>query len=375
MTQHLRKRGRSVAIASPVARLVVVLTGAALLLAACSGASDNHEQSPVPPGDPQSTLNPDGPSARSIMNLFTPFFWIAVVIGVLVVGATVYVAVRFRARSDDERPVQVHGHTGIEIAWTVIPAVILAVMAVPTVATIFDLAEQPTEGIDITVTGKQWWWQYEYPDEGIITANEMHIPVNTPVSLHLTSDNVIHSFWVPNLAGKKDVVPGRTHFLKIEADEPGTYLGQCAEYCGLSHANMRLRVIAQPMDEYQAWVESQKGALTADQQKFVEEGVVATYGCTQCHAFVSTTEEPLTTIAPNLTHLAARHTFAGAIFELNEENLREWVRDAPSMKPMQTGSQPGPAPSTRGEVPGMPPFPEMTDDEVDQLVAFLLSLE
>jgi cytochrome c oxidase subunit 2 len=131
-------------------------------------------------------------------------------------------------------------------------------------------------------------------------------------------------------------------------------------------------VIAEPMDEYLAWVEGQKGALTDDQNQLVEEGLVAKFGCTQCHAFVSTTEEPLTSIGPNLTHLAARDTFAGAIFELNEDHLREWVRNAPSMKPMQTGSQPGPAPDTRGEVPGMPAFPEMTDDE---LVDFLLSLE
>jgi cytochrome c oxidase subunit 2 len=367
MTQHSRTRGRRL--------LAAALVASAALLAACSGASDNRTQSSVPPAGQQSTLKAKGPDARSIMDLFTPFFWIGVMIGVVVIAATIFVAVRFRARADDERPVQTHGHTGLEIGWTIVPALILAVMAVPTVAVVFDLAEEPDEGVEILVTGKQWWWEYEYVDEGFVTANEMHIPVGVPVSLRLTSDNVIHSFWVPNLAGKKDVVPGREHFLRIEADEPGLYLGQCAEYCGLSHANMRLRVIAQTPDDYEAWVASQQQGLTAEQQDIVDNGVIAKYGCAACHSFASTTRDVGARVGPNLAHFASRQTFAGAIFDRTDENLAEWVRDAPGMKPMQTGDQPGPAPNTTGLVPGMPAFPSMTDEEVAALVDFLQSLQ
>ncbi len=365
---------------SQTRRTVIVsvgVTAAATLLAACAG-DENTAQDAAPTGADQSTLDAKGPDAQAIMDLFTPFFWVAVVIGVLVVGATVYAAIRFRARSDDDRPIQTHGHTGIEIGWTIIPALILAVMAVPTVATIFDLATEP-EGdvVEIRVTGKQWWWEYDYIAEGVVAANEMVIPVGEPVTLRLTSDDAIHSFWVPNLAGKKDVVPGRVHFLRIEADEPGLFLGQCAEYCGLSHANMRLRVTALERAEYDAWIESQRAGLSGEQLAFIEDpdGVVQTYGCVACHSFASSVEDVTARIGPNLTHLASRESFAGAIFDLTEENLRRWVRDAPGMKPMQTGDQPGDAPSTPGQVPGMPAFPEMTDDEVDALVSFLLTLQ
>lgn len=372
MTHRRKSRGRSLAVAG--------MAAAAVLLTACSDSgSDNRTQDSVPAGVDQSTLQARGPDAQSINDLFVPFFWIAVVIGVIVVGATVYAAIRFRAKGDDDRPVQVHGHTGLEIGWTVVPAVILAVMAVPTVATIFELAERPEgEVVEITVTGKQWWWQYEYENEGLVTANEMHIPAGEPVVLNITATDVIHSFWVPNLAGKKDAVPGRSHFLKIEADEPGEFLGQCAEYCGLSHANMRLRVIAHERSEYDAWVAGQLAPLSPDEVAFVEAGaeeggIIQKYGCTACHSFDPTGEGAQ--VGPNLSHLASRQTFAGAIFDLTEDNLREWLPNAPVMKPMQTSDPQGDAPATPGIVPGMPAFPEMTDAEVDELVTFLLGLE
>ncbi|HEX5615517.1 MAG TPA: cytochrome c oxidase subunit II [Acidimicrobiia bacterium] len=326
----------------------------------------------------QNSLEPRGDSAQKILDLFTPFFWIAVVIGVLVVGATVYVAVRFRARPGrDDNPKQLHGSTPLEVGWTIVPALILAVMAVPTVATIFDLAEDPTgdDVVDIRVIGKQWWWEYEYHDGEIaddsepvfVTANEMHIPVDTPVRLRLESDNVIHSFWVPNLAGKRDLAPGRVHELTISSDTVGVYDGQCAEYCGLSHANMRLRVIVQERADYEAWVAAQQEPLSAAGAEFVTdpEGPIARYGCTACHAFdgvldANGNEVAAARVGPNLTHLGDRTTFAGAIFELNTENLSKWVRNAPDRKPMSP---------TKGV--GMPAFPAMTDDEVAALVDFL----
>ena len=288
---------------------------------------------------------PPGSTRATILHLTLPFFWIAVVIGVGVIGGTIYVALRFREKPGEERAVQqVHGNTVLEISWTVVPAVILAIMAVPTVATIFSLAKKPTgpNVVHVTVTARQWWWEFHYddPGNGIETANELHIPVGTPIALTLETpkcsptpcylDGVNHSFWIPALNGKKDVIPGRTQFLKLEADKPGIYLGQCAEYCGLSHANMRMRVIAQTPADYAAWVESQlKPVATEDALK---AGVDNTsWGCASCHSF-KVGEAGI--VAPNLTHLADRTAFAGDTYLMNYDNLWKWVYDAPSRKPM-----------------------------------------
>ena len=240
------------------------------------------------------------------------------------------------------RPKQTHGNTVLEVSWTIIPALILATMAVPTIATVFELAKKPRgpEVVHITVSARQWWWQFEY-DNGIITANEMHIPVGVPVSLSLvgpplcTGDNcynngVIHSFWIPELNGKKDVVPGRNQFLKLEADRPGTFLGQCAEYCGLSHANMRTRVVAQTMDEYQDWVRRQLQPLPPNVLAQFDE-YNKQWHCLDCH---SVDPKKSGAVAPNLTHLADRCMFAGDIFTTDQKNLENWVHNAPSMKPM-----------------------------------------
>ena len=231
-------------------RRAALVAAGALAVVVLAGCGDS-----TGPDNKQNALQPKGPYANKILDLTRPFFWIAVVVGVGVVGGTIYVALRFREKPGEDRaPKQVHGNTVLEVSWTIIPALILAVMAVPTVATIFDLAKQPTGAnvVHVTVSARQWWWQFHYDDNSNVeTANEMHIPVGVPVALTLKgpppctsagcyANGVIHSFWVPELNGKKDVVPGRTQFLKLEADKPGTYDGQCAEYCGLAHADMRL---------------------------------------------------------------------------------------------------------------------------------------
>lgn len=336
--------------------VVTVVAASAVLLAACGDNGAKYDQN---------ALDPKGDSARKILDLFTPFMIVAFVIGAGVLVALLYAAIRFRAKPGElGNPKQVHGHTGLEIGWTIAPALILVTMAVPTVALVFNLDEKPAgaDVVDITVTGKQWWWEYDYTGDGFRTANEMHIPVDTPVYLTLKSDNVIHSFWVPNLAGKKDVVPGRTHHLTIEADDPGLYLGQCAEYCGLSHANMRLRVIAEPRDEYETWVAHMKQPLSGAAAEFVRDpnGPIARYGCVGCHSFDGV-EGAAARVGPNLTHLASRSTFAGATFELDEQNLRSWIRDAPGMKPNEWKKN-----------VGMPQFPQMTDADLDVLVKYLL---
>jgi cytochrome c oxidase subunit 2 len=308
----------------------VGIAATAIVLAGCS--SNNNKQN---------TLHPAGPAAHKILNLFTPFFWLAVVIGIGVVGMTIFVAVRFRVRPGEDRsPVQTHGNTVLEVSWTIIPFLILMVMAVPTVATIFNLAKTPKgpDVVHIEVAGRQWFWQYTYTDKntGFLTANEMHIPVGRPVLLTLTSNNVIHSFWVPELAGKKDVVPGHPNTLTIEASRPGTFLGQCAEYCGLSHANMRLRVIAQTQADYDQWVQQQQTPLSPAKLQEFEKTISGQWGCTQCHSVTNRVAKPNqvgASVGPNLTHVGDREAFAGDIYPMQLDPLTKWIYDAPHQKP------------------------------------------
>jgi cytochrome c oxidase subunit 2 len=330
-----------------------------VVLASCGGGTG--------PDNRQNALHPAGSAAHKILNLMTPFFWVAVVVGAAVVGMTIFVAVRFRERpGDDERgPVQTHGNIVLEVSWTIIPFLILAVMAVPTVATIFDLAKIPKgpNVIHVDVAARQWFWQYEYTDKGtkFYTANEMHIPVHQPVVLTLTSNNVIHSFWVPALAGKKDVVPGHPNTLTIEADHAGTFLGQCAEYCGLSHANMRLRVIAQSRADYDAWVRQQQTPLSGP--KITQFDTLAKpWGCLSCHSVTNGDKTVTARIGPNLTHVGDRDAFAGDIYPMTLDNLTKWVYDAPGRKPV------GPL------VGWMPSFKQagMTMAQAQQIAKYLL---
>jgi cytochrome c oxidase subunit II len=368
--------------------LVPALVAFALLLAGCSTESG--------PENRQNGLRPKGRYAEKIDNLFSPIFWIAVAVGVLVIAGTIFVALKFRQRpGQDNRPKQTHGSTPLEIGWTIVPALILLIIAVPTVSTIFDLSEKPKNPVEITVIGKQWWWEFEYPksDDGkqVITANEMHIPTGRDVFLTLKACdeslgvteagdpkcNVIHSFWVPELAGKKDVVPGHDNTMKLRADDPGVFLGQCAEYCGLSHANMRFRVVAESPDDYDTWLEGQRGGPTTKLAKSdAEDLFAAKFQCTNCH---TTDDSSLSTYGPNLTHLASRDTFASGTLELSRDNLVKWILDAPSLVPMQSEDCRLPPPAT---CVGMPSFtkdtpkgyPVMKRQEAEALADYLLSL-
>jgi cytochrome c oxidase subunit 2 len=341
---------------------VVALVGACSLLATGCGTK-NH----------QNSLNPDGPAAHTIMNLFTPFFFIAVVIGIGVLAACVILPLKFRKREGNENPKQIHGNTTLEITWTIIPAVILAVMAIFTVPVIFKLAKVPQgpNVVHVNVMAKQWWWEYYYPKEGIYTANELHIPIGRPVVLTLTSDNVIHDFWVPELSGKKDVVPGDPHTEVIQAEHVGVYLGQCAEYCGLGHADMRIRVVAETQAAYDAWVQGEQPPLTASQKAFVVGTLQPTYGCTNCHMFQGVDKAE---VGPNLTHLASRSIFAGGKYALTYDNLWRWVWDAPSRKPNSCPRLPQPDPCRVG-MPSMKASFGMTQSQAQQIAKFLLTLK
>ncbi|MGI8757999.1 MAG: cytochrome c oxidase subunit II [Acidimicrobiales bacterium] len=324
------------------------------------------------PDAPQDALDPAGPYARLLDNLFVPVVWVAVVVFVLVEGVIVYAVVKWRRRpGDDEMPAQLHGNTRLEIGWTILPALVLGLVAVFTIPVIFELNEKPAGALEVTVTGQKYWWGYDYPTQpafgitegdGIVTANELFIPAGQPVYLTLTSPDVIHSFWAPRLNGKRDVVPGREHTWLLEADEPGAYSGQCAEFCGLSHANMRLKVVSLDSDDWDAWVEQMQRDPLEPISGLAAEGftLFEQKGCAGCHqvdgAYETVADD--SPPAPNLTHLFSRDCFAGCIYDLNDRNeLEEWLRN-PQRK---AGS--------------LMVIGELTEPEIDALYAYLETLE
>ena len=282
---------------------------------------------------PQNTLDPAGPVAKKIDGLFHLTFWIAAGVFVLVEFGIVYLVWRYRHRDDRPEPKQVHGNTRLEITWTVLPALLLAFVAIPTFATIFQLAKEPKDAIRVTVIGHQFWWEYHYDDLGVTAANELHMPTGRPVEFTLKSADVIHSFWIPRLSGKHDVEPGRVSRIHMTADKPGTYLGQCAEFCGLSHANMRLRAIAQTPEDFDAWVQAQKQpAAAAPAGTPAADGftLFGAKGCGGCHTVGGVSEGM---VGPNLTHVYSRQAFAGDTFDMTPANLRKWLLDPPGVKP------------------------------------------
>ena len=209
---------------------------------------------------PQSTLAPMSGYARDIDGLFGTVFKFMLLVFVLVEALLLFTIIRHRHRAGAAEPRHTHGHTVLEIAWTIAPALILVFVAVPTIQTIFRTqAPPPADALKVQVVAHQWWWEYRYPDLGIVTANELHVPVGRTVDLELTSADVIHSFWAPRLFGKRDVIPGHTNHIVFAADSTGDYLGQCVEFCGASHANMRLRVLVDGDSGFAAWARARPG--------------------------------------------------------------------------------------------------------------------
>ncbi|MDQ1374624.1 MAG: cytochrome c oxidase subunit [Actinomycetota bacterium] len=313
----------------------------------------------------QNVLDPQGQVARQEDRLWNIVFPIAAFFFFLVMILTIFIAWRFRERDVDAAPKQLHGNTILEAGWTAIPAAILLVVGVLTVTTVIDINRKATgpDTMAVTVIGHQWWWEYKYPAQKVTTANELHIPVGTKVNVRLESADVIHSWWPPKLAGKVDVIPGRVNHMVIEADKPGTYYGQCTEYCGLSHANMRLRVVAMEKAAFQTWAGEQAGPGAKPADGTTAAAGAALFrakGCSGCHTVQGYS---VGAVGPNLTHFASRQTFAGAIFDRNNENLRRWLLDPPKEKPMKPD---------KGL--GMPNL-HLTDDEITKLIAYLDTLK
>jgi cytochrome c oxidase subunit II len=267
--------------------------------------------------------------------------------------------IRFRARSDDDAPKQIHGNTKLELTWTILPALLLAGIAIPTVKMVFDTNTFPKDALTITTTGHRWWWQFGYDGTPVQTANELHIPSGEKVVLQLTSVDVIHNFWVPELAGKIYAIPGRHNRLLIEADQPGTYFGQCAEYCGTSHANMRIRVVVQTPADYQTWVSQQEHPPptppASDAAATAGLGLFSQRGCSGCHTISGISSG---VVGPDLTHFKSRSVFAGSIFANNDNDLRAWLANPPGEKP--------------GSV--MPNL-NLSQDDINKLTAYLDTLK
>jgi cytochrome c oxidase subunit 2 len=372
---------------------------------------------------PQDTFRPAGENARKIDNLQRPVFIVAGVVGVIVFAAILYCVIKYRDRGQ-EMPLQTHGKPWLEILLTIIPAIILLVVGVFTVKTVFALAKTDDTQCIVNVTGQQWWWEYDYPAQAgcmpggittpIVTSGELVIPDKTNILLHITSRDVIHSFWIPRLNGKRDAVPGRDQTLRMQADQPGIYTGQCTEFCGLSHARMRMAAVSLDVGDFGTWVANQTKPYTAPAANTLAAQGQTQFitNCSRCHQVngLSNTAGGVTTpvlanpdlyeisgAAPNLTDLMTRTTFAGATFDLltdacreklynapsdqfgkmylqgvtpecfNEGELREWLRDAPAKKPMYSAEDE----KVDGKYRGMPDL-NLNENQIDQLIAYLL---
>jgi cytochrome c oxidase subunit II len=370
---------------------------------------------------PQDTWQPAGTNAQRIQNLQYPVFLIAGVVGLIVFAAVGWCMYRYKDRGQ-AIPKQTHGRPALEIGLTIIPAVILLFVAVFTVGGVLALAKTSDTQCYVNVTGQQWWWEMDYPqqegcggiDTPIVTSGQMVIPIKTNVLVRGTSRDVIHSFWIPRLNGKRDMVPGRVQTLRIQANQPGIYAGQCTEFCGLSHANMRMEVVAMYPEDFEKWKANQLSPYKAPEQDTLAATGEQTFiaQCSRCHQVdglkdsdgnpvIATPEKYVySEAAPNLTHLMSRDTFAGASFNLQDEachdkvwnappeevgqlylegvtpqclnqvDLREWIRNAPEKKPMYTNPEKlGP---TDGKTRGMP-YLALSEDQIDQVVAYLLT--
>jgi len=354
-------------------------------------------------GSNSSILDPQGPTASKEATLFWIILGVATFVFVAVEGVLIYSVIRFRDRPGAPEPRQIAGNTRLEIVWTIVPSFVLFVVLGVTISTLFAIQEpagQPT--IYVNAFGHQWWWEFRYfenaadaqanaqavlngqargnPAPDFYTADDLVVPVTTVagqptsgtvVHVNLISDNVIHSFWIPQLSGKTDVIPGHMNHMWFTADKTGTYEGACAEFCGDQHAHMRFRVIAETMDDYNAWVQHQEqpasepgpDSLAAQGKQLFFQGVfLNNQACISCHSIFGTSYNGVQAIgqsfAPNLTHFGSRDLIAGGVLTNTPDNLAQWLTDPQSIKP---GSD--------------MPYLGLSQPQVQALVAYLESLQ
>lgn len=336
---------RRPALARSVRAWVVLLVAA--LLAGCAG-------------DPPAATRPAGPHAATLADLWWLLFGMASAVFIGVMTYLVYALFRSRKASVKNAGAPPSHPRSVVWGGIVMPAIVLTIVFTATVRTLWALSTPEQESpLTIHVAGKQWWWQVRYTDYQFETANEIHVPVGQPVQIKLTSDNVIHSFWVPQLHGKLDLVPGYANTIWIEADTPGEYRGLCAEFCGIQHANMMFLVIAQPQEEFEAWVAAQQRPAALPQDELTQQGLDLFLGanCIECHTVRGT--HATGNLGPDLTHLASRRTLASALMENNIGNLGGWIANPQHSKP--------------GNL--MPPADELNGEQLQALLAYLQTLE
>jgi cytochrome c oxidase subunit 2 len=313
---------------------------------------------------PTTIFAPASTPAAAIFGLSKLVIGVTALIFVCVCALLVYTIFRFRKRSDDDgsEPAQVYGSNQVELAWTVIPTLIVVVLflASARVITFVQHADRPADSIQVVAVGHQFWWEYRYPALGVVTANELHVPVSdparpTPTFITLLSADTDHSFWIPRLGGKTDLIPNRVNSTWIDPYETGLFLGQCAQYCGAQHAKMLLRVYVDSRNGFDRWVQQQREP--AREQSQVAEGrrVFQRTACINCHAVAGTVASGR--FGPDLTHLMSRDTIGSGIVPNTVENLRAWIRNPDSLKP---GSR----------MPAM----GLTDGQLDSITAYLATL-
>jgi cytochrome c oxidase subunit 2 len=312
-----------------------------------------------------SIFQPESAPAESIKNLSWLVLGITGGIFAVVVGLLAYVIIRFRRRSsdDDQEPPQIYGSNPVEVAWTTVPLLIVVVLALAAARVIAEIqnAPQPKSAVEVVVTGHQWWWELNYPQLGIVTANELHVPVSTadkrmPTFLELRSADVAHSFWVPRLAGKTDLIPNKENRMWIEPNRTGLFIGQCAEYCGTQHAKMLLRVYVHTPEDFARWVTEQKALAAGDPQVAAGKLVFERTACINCHTLNNTNGDGR--FGPDLTHLMSRETLAAGAMPNTPANLRAWIAKPDQFKPGV-----------------LMPAMNLSDAELDQLVAYLVTLK
>ncbi|MGA7108519.1 MAG: cytochrome c oxidase subunit II [Terracidiphilus sp.] len=315
-----------------------------------------------------SILAPASTPAHEIYSLSQFVLMITGAIFVVVGGLLAFVVVKFRARKGDaeHEPAQIYGSTQVELAWTVIPVLIVVVLFLTTARIIFAIqdAPKPQSALDVTVVGHQFWWEFRYPKLGIVTANELHLPVSSPSApeptyMQLLSADVDHSFWIPQLGGKTDLIPNHPNAMWMDPQSTGLYLGQCAQFCGVEHAKMLLRVYVDSPDQFAAWVKAQQqpGAQPDPHNAAVVAGrhVFETEACVNCHTISGSAAKG--TFGPDLTHLMSRGTIAAGAAENTPDNLRSWIQDPNMFKPG-----------------ALMPAMQLSDHETNEVVAYLTTL-
>jgi cytochrome c oxidase subunit 2 len=278
-------------------------------------------------------LNPQSPQARAIFNLGVVTAIVLAVIFAVVVAMIVYALIRFRSRGGEGDPEQKAGNVPIEIVWTVIPLAIVTVFFVLAARTMGISDPAPPPNPDLIIIGHQWWWEARYTKSGVIAANEIHIPVGKPIALRLDSADVLHEFWVPELARKITNVPGHPNHIWLQADKVGTYQGVCSEFCGTQHAWMHFLIIAEPQEDFETWESAQLAAAAPPVTENAKKGLALfeQMSCVDCHAIKGTIASA--NIGPNLTHFASRRQLGAGIVANTPENLRRWLTDPQKVKP------------------------------------------